>query len=128
MEQKKEPTFEFKKLSENQYEFIMTNDDFTRTELTNKQFVKDHYKELVSQKAEIMANLGAVNKQLEINKIEKDDELQHFIELANKAAVYKKFMDSEKNQKSYIEMLEKINESMKRIEIVIPEVKRMTDK
>jgi hypothetical protein len=121
MEKKK---FEFKKISEDEYNFIMNSDDIKRVETVKKQFVKDHYKELQHQKQEAMNNLAKVNQQLEANKIEHSPELENFIALANQAGAYKKHMDTLANHSAIIKMLDNISESIESIEKVLPEVKR----
>jgi hypothetical protein len=72
-----------------------------------------------------MENLGKIKRDREHNKVDEDTELEHFIELANNAAKYKKYMDAVQNEKATTDMLEKINESIMAIERVMPEVKRM---
>lgn len=121
MENKKK--FEFKKI-DGKCAFIMHSDQIERTELVSIEYARNHYTELVNQKNEMMANLGKVSRELENNKVEKDQELEHFIELANNAHKYKKYMDALENQKATMAMVDSINESIDAIEKVLPEVKR----
>jgi len=85
MEQKKK--FEFKKLNENRYAFIMQSEDILRTEEVDKDYVKVHYGELQKQKQEVLNQLAQANKQLELNNIEYNAELEKFINMANDARV-----------------------------------------
>jgi hypothetical protein len=115
--------FEFKKV-DGKFAFIMHSPDIERTEVVTESFAKEHYADLIKQKEEQYANLGALNRQIEKFKVEKDDELEHFIELANKAANYKKYMDTQANHKATLDMIEMIEESMRKVEAVMPEWKR----
>jgi hypothetical protein len=116
--------FEFKKLEGGKCAFVMKSADIERTEVVSEEFAKTHYKELITQKTELMNNLGKANRELETNKVEKDNELEHFIELANNAAKYKKYIDAQQNQKAILDMIESIEHSIASIEKVMPEVKR----
>ena len=123
-----EKNFEFNKVDDGHYAFVMKTDDIERTEVVSKQFAKDHYNEIKAQKIEHMRNLSKVNHDLETNNVPKDDELEHFIRLANNAAKYKKFMDAQASRDAIVEMLEGINKSMTLMEQQIPELKRMPEK
>lgn len=114
--------FEFKKEHDKCF-FIMKTDEIERTEKVSEQFARDHYKDLIKQRAELVANIDKMNKDLEANKTENSPELEHFIELANKAGAYKKYMDLQANHKSALEMLDSITESMETIDKVLPYVK-----
>lgn len=114
--------FEFKKEHDKCF-FIMHSDDIERTEKVSEEFARNHYKELVKQRQELNTNLDAMNKRLESNKVEKDDELENFIKLADKAAGYKKFMDLQSNHKATLDMLKSITETMETMEKVLPYLK-----
>lgn len=119
-----EKKISFKKIDENKFAFVLTTTDIERTEVVNKSFVKDHYEDLIRQKQELLNNLGATNKKLEMNKVEKNDELEHFIQLANNAAKYNQYLKTNEDLKVMTDMLENINISVSNIEHVLPEVKR----
>ena len=121
MEQK----FEFKKLGNGKCQFIRVMDEILRVETVSEAFAKNYYKDLVTQRAEVQNNLGIVHRQLEQNKIEKDLELEHFIDLNNRAAKYQKHLEAEANLKANLDLLKLIDDSMKPIEFAMPEVKRM---
>lgn len=120
-----EKKFEFKVLQGDKCAFVMKSDDIERTEVVTKQYAKEHYKDLIRQKGELMNQLSQANKQLEINKVEKNVELERFIEMANLANKYSVYMKAEENHKSIFNMIEGINDSMIKIEKALPEVKRM---
>jgi hypothetical protein len=121
---KMEKKFEFKKISSDKYAFTMKSDDIERTEIVNKAFAKSHYEDISHQKVELLNNLSKANKDLEANKVEYDAELERFINLANNAAKYKKYMDATANHRSILDMIENINKSMDSMEKIIPELKR----
>lgn len=114
--------FEFKKEHDKCF-FIMTSDEIKRTEEVSEQFARDHYKDLVRQRKEFNVNLEKLNADLKANTIEKDDELEKFIALANKAAGYKKYMDLQSNHKATLDMLSSITESMETMEKTLPYLK-----
>lgn len=116
--------YDFKKTRDGKYAFIMKNDLIERTEVVDEKYVKEHYKELTNQKREYMENLGKINRDLEKFKVEKDPELEHFIELANKAANYAKYMNAQRDQESLLKLIDNTEEGIKHIEAVFPELKR----
>ena len=119
----KKPDFEFLKEG-NKYVFVMKAEDIERREYVDKQYVLSHYNELEQQRNAMHENIKKINKELENNKVEKDDELEKFIAMANNAAKYKKYLDAQDNLKATLDMLERINESIKLIELKVPEAKR----
>jgi vacuolar-type H+-ATPase subunit I/STV1 len=122
-----EKNFEFKKIDEDHYAFVMKSENIERTEVVKKQFAKDHYKEIAEQKKEYMRNLSKINHDLDLNTIVKDDEMEKFIEMANNAAKYQKFQKLETDKKAILEMIDGINKSMTNMEQTIPELKRMPE-
>lgn len=118
--------FEFNKISEDKYSFVMRSEDIERTEVVSKKFAKDHYTEIKDQKADLLKNLATANKLIERGEMVKDAEMDKFLEMANKAAEYKKAVEALSNRDAMLDMLEKITQSMESIEKVIPEVKRMS--
>jgi len=120
-----EKQFEFKKLSGGRCAFVMRSKDIERTEVVSEEFAKEHYKGLRKQKNEVLQQLSQANKSLEANKVDKNEDVEKFIELANLASKYKKYLDASENSKSINKMLDEINQSMIQIEKVMPEVKRM---
>ncbi len=119
------PKFEFKKIDNDKYAFVMHSPDIERTEVVSKDYVKQHYVELENQRINMMENLKTANKMIEQTMVEKDDELEQFIALANKAAKYNKYLDSVSKRDSALEMLHNIEESIKLIKTTLPEVERM---
>lgn len=117
--------YDFKKISNDKFAFIGVTPNFVRTEECNKQYVKDHYKDMVNQRNELMKNMAQARKMMDDNKVEKDIEMERFIEMANNAAKYKKYLESENNHKAMLDMIENINGSLAQIEKVLPELKRM---
>ncbi len=120
--------FEFKKLGKGKCAFISKTEDIERTEVVSNEYVKKHYENLKNQKREMIQQGLHLNKQMEINKVEKDEELEKFIETANRAARYNKYFEAFNNKKGVDDMLERINTSLSQIEQVIPELKRMKKK
>jgi hypothetical protein len=104
--------------------FILESKDILRKEYVSVEFARSHYTELIQQKKQTMDNLGAINRELKEVSVEKDKELEKFIEMANKAHKYHKMQEAEQKKAAAQEMLEKIELSMKNIENVLPEVKR----
>lgn len=125
MEQEKKNKYDFRRGDDGRYEFILKTDEFERIEKVSLDSVKKHYKELQEQKINTQNMLNQSIKQLESISIRKDEELERFIELADKAAQYKRMLDMEKNKENALKMLEGINESIRLIEKVLPELKRM---
>jgi hypothetical protein len=127
MTEKIKPKFEFNKIDEDHYAFVMRSDDIERTEIVSKQFAKDHYKEIKDQKVDLMKNLATANKLIERGEMVKDAEMDKFLEMANKAAEYKKAVEALESRLAILDMIEKITQSMESIEQKIPEVKRMSE-
>jgi hypothetical protein len=123
-EKKDKPVFEFKKLAGGKCQFIMKSKDIERVETVSEKYAKDHYNELINQRTQLYEQMKMVNKDLEVNKVDKDIELENFINLVNNAAKYSKFMKAQDNQKGVLDMIDNVNESIKKIEIVYPELTR----
>jgi hypothetical protein len=126
-EQKDKPTFDFKKIDEDHYAFVMKSKDIERTEVVHKQYVKDHYKTIKEEKAEHMRGLSQVQKDIARAEFVKDAELDHFLELANKAADYAKGVKAMEQRDFHTDMIGKLSTSIEQIEKVLPEVKRMSE-
>jgi len=120
-----EKRFEFKKVGKDKCAFIMHSDDIERTEVVSEEFAKNHYKNLLEQRNEVIENINKINKDVELNRVEQSDELERFIKNSIDAGKYKKFTDSLQNLKATKEMLDNINNSIEAIQKVMPEVKRM---
>lgn len=120
-----EKSFEFKKVGKDKCAFIMHSDDIERTEIVSEEFAKKHYKELLTQRNEIIENIKKVNKEIENNRVEPSVELDKFIQHASIAQKYKKFTDNLQSLKATKDMLENVNNSIVAIEKAMPEVKRM---
>jgi chaperonin cofactor prefoldin len=105
--------------------FQSVTKDLLRKEYVSEDYAREQYRELKKQKENILANISKLNKDIADNKVEKNPELEHFLELANNAAAYKKCMDLQNNLEGSLKMLESIEASIKPIENVLPEVKRM---
>jgi hypothetical protein len=118
--------YEFKKVENNKYAFIMNAEDIVRTEVVSKDFAKKHYEELLKQRHDIMENISKMKREIENNKFDGDEqELERFIVLANAANKYNKYKDAVNNLKASEDMVSSINESIVNIENVITELKRV---
>jgi len=121
-----EKKFEFKKLSNNKYAFVMTTDDIERTEIVSKDFAMNHYNELLKQRQELMTNKVKIEKEIDNNKYDGDiEEIEHFMKLADAAGKYNKYKQAVSNKEATEDMVKAINESISAIEHTIPELKRV---
>ena len=117
--------FELKKVAGGKCQLITHTPDLERVETVSEAFVKNMYREMREQKLQVEQQVSKVTKELKDNTVEKDIELEHFIELANAANRYHKMMKAEADLKATLKMLDNITDGMKPIEIAYPEVKRM---
>lgn len=96
--------------------------------VVSEKFVKEYYANTKKEKEQHMNNIRALNRALERNKVEKDDELEHFILLANKARDYAQHMKDQEALEGELRMIDLIDESLKPIENLFPELKRAKKK
>lgn len=115
---------EFKKVDNDKCQFISALPEVHRVETVNMDFVKRHIAELRKERKMYLGNLEKINEQLKDNKIEKDAEIEKFIELADKASGYKRYLDATKNRDGVLDILNKIDESIAAIENELPELKQ----
>jgi hypothetical protein len=122
--------FELKKINEDKYKYIGHHplDDkgrcLVREETVDKKFIKDHYKATLEHKQQQLNNLAQIQKSLEENHVDKSEEMEHFIEMANYAAKFKKFQDAQANKDATMNILKMLNEEIEIFEKAIPELKR----
>jgi len=120
-----ETEYGLKKLANGQYEFTMKMPELLRTEVVSEESVRKHYKELRDRKNQSTEQLKLLNKKIKESELETDEELEKFIELANKAAKYNEFRQAKNQQKAVLDTLKRIEDEIARIEKVSPEFKRL---
>jgi len=116
---------EFKKLANGKCAFLSGNDEVDRTEVVSVEYVKKHYREIADKKNENLNNLQSINKKIKENAVEMDAEMEKFIEMANKANRYAQHQKDLDAREGILKVLGIIEDSMKQIEKVLPEVKRL---
>jgi hypothetical protein len=117
--------YEFKKLSSGKCAFILNTPDIERTEVVSEEYARNQYQKLKDDKNKHLEELQRINKKIKDLNIEKDDELEKFIELANRANKYSEYKKAVDHREGVLSMLGLIEESIKPIEAVLPQVKRM---
>lgn len=124
------PTYEFKKLGNGRVAFITKANDEAKTVTTIETTVdraKEHYKQMISSKKELLSNLSKLNHELKVNEVKENDEMAKFIDMADNAAKYKKYQELVKTRKVMMEQLETADQTIKDVENSLPEVKRMKE-
>ena len=115
----------FVKLDKGRYAFVTKGPDFVRTEEFDLKKAKELYIESMNERKTFGENLGKCNRELKNLDVKPDAELEHFIELANRAAKYTKMQELLGQQKYLLDEIEKMGKQCEAIEKLIPEVKRI---
>lgn len=121
-------TYECHKKDKNRFVFVTHSNDDNATVTaieTSLEYAKQHYKQCLEGKQSLLNDLARINKELERNKVDFDNELEHFIELADKAAAYKNAMKMKQNREVIMAQLKMSEQTIKDMELQLPELKRM---
>ena len=127
----KELKFEFNKIDEHHYAFVMKSEDIHRTEVVSKQYAKDHYKQLKEDIVKYNKALTEADKKLLTSSFVADKELDDLIAMNTRAADYAKKRDEHNKvsgEKEYLtDAIGKMRINIELMEKALPELKRMKE-
>jgi hypothetical protein len=106
------------------YVFIMESDKFIRKEYVNKEVFKEGYEDIRKEHNRYLNELAAINKKIKELDVKQDEELEKFINLANRAAKYNEFQKMVEQRDSFLKNMELSSQQIKDMERVMPELSR----
>lgn len=104
--------------------FSMETDTLLRTETVAKEQAIDLYKQSLTEKENIMKTIESHEKKISDMDIKHDEELEKFIEMANKANKYSEFKQLSEQRDNLLTNLNNLNLQIEDLENVLPELKK----
>lgn len=106
------------------YVFVTETDEVVRKEYVSKETFKKNYEEVKAHRNKRRDELAAVNKRLKTIDVTKDDELEKFINLANKASQYNNMKKAEEEHDNVLNLLSLLDQQVSDMEKAMPELTR----
>ena len=123
----KMPEIELKKVSNDKYELKTKFENMHRTDVFNSEFLKNAYRDGVSEYNRVVEQLKKINKTVKDKEYSKQDiqEIEEFVRLNNMAREYEEYKKTLSQRDNALDMLERLRKQKEDIEKAMPEVKRM---
>ena len=104
--------------------FITETKELKRIEEVPKQAAIDLYRQSKEEKERLVQEINKIEKKIKSFDIKKDEELERFIELANKAAKYNEYRQAQDQRDNMLSNLNNYTMQIEDLEKAIPELKR----
>lgn len=96
--------------------------------VSTKESFKKNYEELISMQAKHRNDLAAAEKKIKETNIEKDVEMEKFMEMANKAAQYAEYQKAVDVKNNVLIILEGLDKQIGKMIKAVPELGRAKQK